>query len=248
MSTLATIGPDPPRLLMLPFAVLLLAVALAPVILRHHWERHSYNICSALVTQEQRRADWQQELLLSIFYVLDSFNSKRSIDLDAESLVEKWRVFGKRNLVFMFILLVALIALPSPARELVMIVTAIVSYVFSPRHVHQANAFTFLPLQEVAALFLGIFGTIIPVLDFVKLRASDLGVQTDVQFFWATGLFSALLDNAPAYTNIPRWRARSAWTRYEKCEPRRRVCRATRSLPHRYFVRRNILRRAHLYR
>ncbi|MFZ3377685.1 MAG: sodium:proton antiporter, partial [Chthoniobacterales bacterium] len=26
-----------------------------------------------------------------------------------------------------------------------------------------------------------------------------LGVQTDVQFFWATGLFSALLDNAPAY-------------------------------------------------
>jgi Na+/H+ antiporter NhaD/arsenite permease-like protein len=332
MSTLATIGPDPPRLLMLPFAVLLVAVALAPVILRHHWERHYYKICFALAafvcgyylfirgdvhrvthalfeyfgfmvvvgsfftvaggihlrTRSHSRPltstlflligallasvigtvgasmllirPWIEmnkarfagfhlgffifivsnvgglllpvgpplflgyqngvpffwplvrlwphwlfvsALLLLIFYLIDLSNFRKLTDSAVATFstahFERWRLFGKRNFVFMSILLVALITLPSPARELVMIVAAIVSYVFSPRHVHEANAFTFLPLQEVAALFLGIFGTMIPVLDYVKLHASDLGVKTDAQFFWATGMLSALLDNAPTY-------------------------------------------------
>ena len=43
------------------------------------------------------------------------------------------------------------------------------------------------------------FGTMIPVLDYMKLHAADLGVKTDVQFFWVTGMLSAFLDNAPTY-------------------------------------------------
>jgi Na+/H+ antiporter NhaD/arsenite permease-like protein len=66
-------------------------------------------------------------------------------------------------------------------------------------HAHQANAFSFMPIKEVAWLFLGIFGTMIPVLDYVELHAHHLCIQTDLQFFWATGLLSALLDNAPTY-------------------------------------------------
>jgi Na+/H+ antiporter NhaD/arsenite permease-like protein len=73
------------------------------------------------------------------------------------------------------------------------------SYYWTPARIHEANAFTFAPIKEVAWLFLGIFATMIPVLDYVELHARDLGVQTDAQFFWATGLLSALLDNAPAY-------------------------------------------------
>ena len=328
MSTLATVASEPSRLLMLPFALLLVAIAVAPLILQRHWERHYHKVCFALAAivcgyyffirgdahrvahaffeylnfmvvvgsfftvaggihlRAHRRSGalsntlflllgallanligtigasmllirpwiemnksrfagfhlaffifiisnvgglllpvgpplllgyqhgvpffWSlirlwpywlfvNGLLLSIFYVLDSFNSKRSVDLPAESPAGKWRLFGKRNLVFMLILLGALTALPSPARELVMVAAAIGSYFASRRHIHEANAFTFAPLGEVAALFLGIFGTMIPVLDYVKLHAADLGVKTDIQFFWVTGMLSALLDNAPTY-------------------------------------------------
>ncbi len=99
----------------------------------------------------------------------------------------------------MAILLGALIVLPPIWREGVMFICAVTSYRWTDPHVHQANAFTFTPIKEVAWLFLGIFGTMIPVLDYVELHAHDLGIQTDLQFFWATGLLSGLLDNAPTY-------------------------------------------------
>jgi Na+/H+ antiporter NhaD/arsenite permease-like protein len=75
----------------------------------------------------------------------------------------------------------------------------LVAYLATPPRIHQANEFSFLPLKEVGWLFLGIFGTMIPVLDYMALHARDLGLHTDLQFFWATGILSALLDNAPTY-------------------------------------------------
>ena len=80
-----------------------------------------------------------------------------------------------------------------------MVACAVWSYFFTPARIHRANAFAFAPIKEIAWLFLGIFGTMIPVLDYVQSHARDLGLQHDAQFFWATGLLSALLDNAPTY-------------------------------------------------
>ena len=71
---------------------------------------------------------------------------------------ERWRIFGKRNAILMAILLAALAYLTSPRREIVMLATALTSYFATPRRLHEANAFTFLPLKEVAALCL--FGDI----------------------------------------------------------------------------------------
>ena len=48
-------------------------------------------------------------------------------------------------------------------------------------------------------LFLGIFGTMIPVLELMERTAGGLGLNSDLAFFWATGLLSALLDNAPTF-------------------------------------------------
>jgi Na+/H+ antiporter NhaD/arsenite permease-like protein len=138
-------------------------------------------------------------LLLAIFHFIDRRSCARSIELATPSPAETWRIFGKWNFLFLLILLAALIALPAPWRELAMILTAVISYFTSPGHVHQANAFSFLPLKEIGALFLGIFGTMIPVLDYVELHAQHLGLKTDLEFFWSTGLLSALLDNAPTY-------------------------------------------------
>ena len=142
-------------------------------------------------------------VLLCIFYCVDR-QKFQAVDVNAGSSSfdperERWHIFGKRTTVLMAILLAALAYLTSPRREIVMLATAVTSYFATPRRLHEANAFTFLPLKEVAALFLGIFATLIPVLDLVESHARDLGVTSPAGFFWVTGVLSAFLDNAPAY-------------------------------------------------
>jgi Na+/H+ antiporter NhaD/arsenite permease-like protein len=69
----------------------------------------------------------------------------------------------------------------------------------TPRRIHQANGFSAGPILEVATLFLGIFLTMMPALDLLRSSGSRLNVSAPWQFFWATGLLSSLLDNAPTY-------------------------------------------------
>ncbi|MGH6876503.1 MAG: sodium:proton antiporter, partial [Rhizomicrobium sp.] len=138
-------------------------------------------------------------LLILIFYLIDRRNFSVTERGPALPEREMGRVFGKRNLAIMSILLVAVIVLPPIWREGVMFICAITSYRLAVPHVHRSNAFSFAPIKEVAWLFFGIFATMIPVLDYVELHAHDLGLHTDLQFFWATGVLSSLLDNAPAY-------------------------------------------------
>lgn len=45
---MTSIQPEPNPIIMLPFAVLLLALALVPIVLRHHWEKHHPKICAGL--------------------------------------------------------------------------------------------------------------------------------------------------------------------------------------------------------
>lgn len=135
-------------------------------------------------------------LLLLIFYLVDLRAARGFAN---EGGPEKWHCFGKRNFFFMSILLLALIALPSIWREAAMIGVAFLSWWWTPSRIHRATAFSFAPLKEVAWLFLGIFGTMVPVLDYMESHAATLGLRSDAQFFWATGILSALLDNAPTY-------------------------------------------------
>ena len=137
-------------------------------------------------------------LLLLVFYLIDVRGAKGVIE-EKETGAQEWRLFGKRNFLYLVTLLLALVFLPDFWRGGVMIACAACSYFFTPAHIHRANAFAFGPIKEIAWLFLGIFGTMIPVLDYVQSHARDLGLQHDAQFFWATGLLSALLDNAPTY-------------------------------------------------
>src|SRR3989442_521104 len=51
----------------------------------------------------------------------------------------------------------------------------------------------------VAGVFFGIFLTMIPALELLRLRGGELGVRAPWQFFWATGALSSFLDNAPTY-------------------------------------------------
>jgi Na+/H+ antiporter NhaD/arsenite permease-like protein len=69
----------------------------------------------------------------------------------------------------------------------------------TPRSVHEANRFTWAPMAEVAAVFAGIFITMVPALKLLELRGGALGLTEPWQFFWATGGLSSFLDNAPTY-------------------------------------------------
>ena len=54
-------------------------------------------------------------------------------------------------------------------------------------------------MAEVAILFFGIFLTMMPALELLHRRGGELGVREPWQFFWATGMLSSILDNAPTY-------------------------------------------------
>ena len=55
------------------------------------------------------------------------------------------------------------------------------------------------PIIEVAVLFAGIFITMIPALAILNVKGKTLGVDTPAEFFWASGILSSFLDNAPTY-------------------------------------------------
>lgn len=84
-------------------------------------------------------------------------------------------------------------------REAGMLILAYLSKLTSDPKLRKENKFTFHPIQEVAYLFIGIFLTMIPALILLENHGAELGVQHAWQFFWATGIFSSVLDNAPTY-------------------------------------------------
>ena len=139
-------------------------------------------------------------LLLAIFFVADTFNFRRAPEVvrELETAHEEFRVEGKRNFFFIGVILAA-VFLPVPWREIIMIGAALASWYVTPKQVHEMNHFNLHPVKEVAWLFFGIFGTMIPALDYLQVNSDSLGVETPLQFYAFTGLLSAVLDNAPTY-------------------------------------------------
>jgi len=140
-------------------------------------------------------------LLVSIFYVFDRHNFMRAPKeiRDEETAHEEWRFDGLHNLFFMAMVLIAVISMPGGVREIVMVSAAALSYKTTNKNVHESNHFSFGPIKEVAWIFLGIFATMKPVLDYMILHAGDLGLSSGMQFYWFSGLLSGVLDNAPTY-------------------------------------------------
>jgi len=96
-------------------------------------------------------------------------------------------------------------------RDVGLIVITLLSLEFTPHNARQQNQFNWAPMQEVAKLFAGIFLTIIPVLAMLKagtagafapivnLVTAPDGQPIPAMYFWASGLLSSFLDNAPTY-------------------------------------------------
>jgi len=90
-------------------------------------------------------------------------------------------------------------------RDVVLLAMLAGSWITTPAAVRAANEFSWSPIREVAILFAGIFVTIIPAL--AMLRVGEQGamafivaaVREPAHFFWASGILSSFLDNAPTY-------------------------------------------------
>ena len=85
------------------------------------------------------------------------------------------------------------------------------SWILTSRELRIANDYTWFPIIEVAKLFAGIFVTIIPAIAILKAGTHGAlasvvssvsngdGSPIDFMYFWATGILSSFLDNAPTY-------------------------------------------------
>lgn len=144
-------------------------------------------------------------LVLAVFYVFDRRSFKRMPQPLQREVAEPdtWRFDGRINVLFLLAIIGA-VFLPETffLRETTMLVAAIASYLLTSKQVHEENAFTFGPIKEVAFLFIGIFATMMPALGYLRQHGVEFGFTQPLQYYFASGSLSAVLDNAPTYVNF----------------------------------------------
>jgi Na+/H+ antiporter NhaD/arsenite permease-like protein len=121
-------------------------------------------------------------ILLSATWKTDVVISIRSVDLELQNVV----------------------------RDLLIVLVALISLKLTPAEHREANGFSWGPIVEVAKLFAAIFICIIPMLAmlnagtrggfaWIAALTSSGDAANNLAYFWASGILSSFLDNAPTY-------------------------------------------------
>jgi len=154
--------------------------------------------------------------LLLIFQIWDQivFNreelERTGSQLEEVQIHEPLRIDGLHNFAFLLGVMGTILAAgrgfgnggepwPFGVAELLMIGMAAGAYLTTNAGLRRANNFGFAPILEVAVLFAGIFVTMGPALLTLNHNAPSFGLSEPWQFFWAAGMLSSFLDNAPTY-------------------------------------------------
>jgi Na+/H+ antiporter NhaD/arsenite permease-like protein len=167
--------------------------------------------------------------LLAIFLAIDTWYYRREGVTRADPTPDDHRfaIDGQVNLLLAVVALVLMsgtwkpgvtfllagtpLGLEQLARDAGLLAVTGLSLALTPVAARRDNQFNWAPMQEVAKLFAGIFLTIAPVL--AMLQAGKAGAFAPVvaavtgadgqpipaAYFWASGLLSSFLDNAPTY-------------------------------------------------
>ncbi|MEO6995180.1 MAG: sodium:proton antiporter, partial [Lacunisphaera sp.] len=129
--------------------------------------------------------------ILTAFYCFDRRSFRRApakIRTEIVQSHETWRFDGKINLLFLAVIIGAVFAPDRNfIRELLMAGAAIASYRLTPRVVHEENHFSFGPIKEVAWLFLGIFATMLPTLNYLEAHGQEFALTKPAHYYFATG-------------------------------------------------------------
>jgi len=163
-------------------------------------------------------------LLSGLFYWTDiRFNKKLNLE-ELEVSPEhtnKIKITGTRNFIWLALVIGSVFLDPNviewvPAinydgqkfsfiREIIMLSVAYLSYKTASKEAINGNEFSFEPIREVAFIFIGIFGTMMPALELVSNFASSpegIKMISHNTLYWGTGILSGFLDNAPTYLNF----------------------------------------------
>jgi Na+/H+ antiporter NhaD/arsenite permease-like protein len=168
-------------------------------------------------------------VLLALFYALDRYYFAKEEVVHRSEVKTPLSVDGKINFVLLaavvaLVLMSGLwkpgiefdvfgthVALQNAVRDVMLIVVTLLSLLLTPKSARAGNAFNWAPIEEVAKLFAAIFITIAPVIMILRAGAHGAfagivhmvtdasGKPIDIAYFWATGLLSSFLDNAPTY-------------------------------------------------
>ncbi|MDA8168806.1 MAG: sodium:proton antiporter [Nitrospiraceae bacterium] len=164
-------------------------------------------------------------LLLAVFYFLDRHHYRKEgmqKNAPAEKNPPPFGIRGGWNLAFLAGITGAVlfsgyarlgeisfsglsISVQGVIRDAAIVIIMILSMALTPEAIREENNFTWFPLKEVAILFAAIFITMTPCLDMLEAGASGrLGfimnsLREPYHYFWATGILSSFLDNAPTY-------------------------------------------------
>lgn len=161
-------------------------------------------------------------LLLIVFYFMDKGNkADYSFGEEIATPTGKIGLRGSRNFIWLAVVVGAVFLDPnvfpwvpgihyegqkfSYIREIIMLAAAYLSYRFADKQALSGNDFSFEPIREVAFIFVGIFGTMMPALELVGNFAKSpegAALITHNTLYWGTGLLSGFLDNAPTYVNF----------------------------------------------
>ena len=170
-------------------------------------------------------------LVLIIFYAVDLYYYKRedgtppkpSTEMDKHIHIE-----GKINFLFLagvlggvllsgywkpgidFDIYGVHVELQNVVRDVLLFLMLLASFKFTRREVRDHNQFDWMPLKEVATIFIAIFITALPViailqsgengdLAWIVKSVTNASGPIPAMYFWLTGLLSAFLDNAPTY-------------------------------------------------
>jgi len=156
-------------------------------------------------------------VLLAVYYIWDTLayrrEEKRDIQRD-EKQRTPLHLNGSLNIVWLIgvVFCVGVIKPGEPLlgssfivfpfmREILILMLVGLSLMCTKPSVRSDNKFNYTAILEVAALFIGIFITMQAPLQLLHSAGDSIGKVMDspAKFFWATGMLSSFLDNAPTY-------------------------------------------------
>lgn len=161
-------------------------------------------------------------LLFAAFYLLDRrfYSREEASPPDADGA--RLKIEGAHNFLFLLGIVLAVLAsgivnlgevtifgvhrpIADLMRDATLILLGFASLKSTPAAVRSRNDFSWAPIKEVAILFASIFIAMIPVILMLKAGSHGAfafvveGVKTPAHYFWASGILSSFLDNAPTY-------------------------------------------------
>jgi len=152
-------------------------------------------------------------ILLTIYFIVDSYyhrkEPKENLVFD-HSNIKPIAIKGKINFIWLIGVVCSVAFINEQyfpfiktneylkfLREIFIVLFALASLKITVKTVRISNNFSWVPIVEVAFLFLGIFITMVPCIIYLELNASSLGVTSPMQFYFASGFLSSFLDNTP---------------------------------------------------